>query len=136
MQHWIKLVIFLLAAVLAGCAPEREYTDTLAMTAEDCGSRIHRWSVRSGDQPTLEFENPTGDTYIWVLLGNVIQEPYDSSDLDGAYTTVEIPAGKKFSAPVAVPLAPGEYQVLCGPSGALDGKVVSLLTVTLLEDNP
>ena len=135
MKPWM-LVVLIVAVSLAGCAPERVYTDTLTVTARDCDSRIHRWSVRSGDQPTLQFNNPTDSAYTWVLLGDVIREPYDPSDLEGAYTTVEIPAGASYSAPVAVPLAPGEYQVLCGPSGALDGKVVSLLTVTLLEDNP
>ncbi len=129
-------VIVLLLVFLSACAPERTYVDTLSMTAGDCDSRLYRWSVRSGDPIHLDFENPSDRSYTWVLLGKVIKEPFDPSDLDGAYTTIEIPAATTIRTAVNIPLAPGEYQVLCGPTGGLDGKVVSLLTVTLLEEAP
>ncbi|NTU75977.1 MAG: hypothetical protein HGA86_07640 [Anaerolineaceae bacterium] len=136
--------IFLVACILlilfvSGCSPkpERNYVDVIKMDSANCDSRLFRWFARSGQEMKLEFSNSGSGTFDWIMLRQNIQEPFDPSDLLDVWFTTSAEPGTTKTTSFQVPLAPGEFQILCGPSGSIDGKVVNVLTITNLpEDTP
>lgn len=136
MRKILLLGCVLLLTILSSCGlkPERNYVDTIQMDSANCDSKLYRWFARSGQEMKLEFSNASSQTFDWIMLSQNIQEPFDPTDLLDTWYTASVEPGKTMEASFQVPLAPGEYQIVCGPSNGIDGKVVNVLTITNLPE--
>jgi hypothetical protein len=122
----------LLAALLfcAACAPAKHTpVDAFTVKMSACLTSPGHYWVTSDSKVDIKLENDTQQPYQWMLMAKDVLNGFKPSDQANIFWQTEIPAGQTVEQTVHVPAMPGQYQVLCGPSGQVDGTVIGSLTV-------
>lgn len=134
MNNCIRTVfITLITLLLASCAPQdlrNQAADTFASTISADGCQPDRWVVPGGAAITATFTNSNSDSAQWSVLIYPATPPYDSLKEKDVFIAFSIPANDTVTEKFTAPAMPGEYQVLCGQTDALDKTPKAVLVVT------
>jgi plastocyanin len=122
------LVMALTVMVFAACSGGGSAGNTISTTATDFHFEPSTWTVKAGEQVTLEITNDGAVEHDWVLLGSMITAPADG-EKDVIFET-EVAPGQTESVTFTAPATPGEYQVICEIAGHLEAGMEGKLVVT------
>lgn len=123
------LVMALTVMVFAACSGSGGSAgNSISTTATDFHFEPSTWTVKAGEQVTLEITNDGAVEHDWVLLGSMITAPADG-EKDVIFET-EVAPGQTESVTFTAPATPGEYQVICEIAGHLEAGMEGKLVVT------
>lgn len=119
----------LLSLALAACGPKKA---SISANMTEFAFAPASWEVPAGSEVTLTLTNAGSVTHEWLLLdaGTTITPPFDEEAVtDKILVDQDVDAGASATIVFTAPAQPGDYEVICGVAGHIEGGMVGHLIV-------
>ena len=124
----IGITLFVLTSA---CSPTMQprYSTEIDVTMVDYGYQPAQWRVPAGTDILIHATNEGDFQHDWILLANPYTQPYDQDDIESTIFSLSVNPGESKTGEFKTPLAPGEYDVICGQPGHAEKGIVGKIIV-------
>ena len=125
----ISILIFAGFLLVACSGQGPSTTISVGMTDFQCIPNL--FTVPAGQEITVNAVNNGAVVHDFVLMkwATTVGDKYDEEDLPNVYWKIELQPGETTTTSFTAPMAPGEYQVVCGTKGHLEAGMIARLIV-------
>jgi len=121
--------MLMLSLALAACGPKKA---SLSASMTEFKYEPASWTVPAGAEVTLTVTNAGSVEHEWLLLdaGVTITPPFDEEAVkESILVDQDVDAGATATVVFTAPSVPGEYEVVCGVAGHIEGGMTGKLIV-------
>lgn len=118
-----------LSLALAACGPKKA---SISASMTEFMYEPESWTVPAGAEVTLTLTNNGSVEHEWLLLdaGVTIVPPFDEEAVtDSILVDQDVDAGASATVVFTAPTTPGNYEVVCGVAGHIEGGMTGTLIV-------
>jgi len=130
MKKYSVLTLFvMMALLLSGCA--KKYSTEMTVDVKEFVYTPTEFTIPAGEEVTLNITNSGSVEHEFVIMkyGKEVSVPFGDDDEDNIFWEVEVLPGGSESVTFTAPSDIGEYQVICGIPGHVEGGMIAKLFV-------
>lgn len=125
----VFVVVMVLSLAVWGCA--KNYSTELAIDMMEFQFNPEEFTVPAGQEITVDLSNSGAVEHeiVIIMLGEEVTMPFSDDDEDKIYWEHELAAGGAETVTFTAPTEPGEYHIVCGIPGHMEGGMTGKLLV-------